>query len=119
MSDIADFLRARYQEQRQLAIAAKNDGEGKWDFFPEPAKPGDDPVEYRASINRALHIGAHQPDAVIADCDAKLAFIDHCEKVQAYAEGERRQEYVLAAGACAVGLEILAQVFAGQSGSQR
>lgn len=80
MSQIADFLRARYQEQRQLAIAAKNDGEGKWDFHPLPPPAiGDDPDVYRAAVNRALHIQAQQPDAVIADLDAKLALADELD----------------------------------------
>ncbi|WP_406227353.1 DUF6221 family protein [Streptomyces anthocyanicus] len=82
MSEIADFLRARYAEQRALALAAS----------PGPWQPNDEHDEViavdgitvaegfalsgqqlRATVD---HIAAHDPAAVLADLDAKLAIVD-------------------------------------------
>lgn len=103
MSDIADFLRARYTETRE-------DIQRGYLHAPEIA-------DYTGWDKRTA---AGLPPAVsallIADLEAKLGIVDHYEKVQAYAEVEQRQEYVLAAGACAAALKILAQPFAGHPG---
>lgn len=120
MSEIADFLRARYTEARTRAngrvrmIPSVFDGhcvEILHEFEGERLLVDGHPFP----TDRYMQIAtepAPDPDA-IADCDAKLAIVDHYEKVQAYAEVEQRQEYVLAAGACAVALKHLAQRFAG------
>lgn len=100
MSEIADFLRARIAERRALAEAASPDG-----FAFSGRQP-------RATVD---HIAANGPEYVIADCDAKLALVDHYASVQGHAEAEQRMEYVLAAGACGVALKYLAQPFAGHA----
>lgn len=123
MSQIAVFLRARIAERRALAEAAaalQGDPENGWGII-DSSSYGQ--AEKRRWISphigmlheaeSAEHIIANNPAVVIADLDAKLALIDHYEKVQAYAEVEQRQEYVLAAGACAVALKHLAQPFVG------
>ena len=89
MSEVADFLRARYAEQWELAEAAADDSEKDW-------SPGDE--NFGSSVNEASsgapvvigpwdyldwdvrrHIAAHDPANVIADLDAKLALIDELE----------------------------------------
>lgn len=86
MSDIADFLRARYAEQRALVEAAAEDAGKEW-------SPGDEHLS--SSVNDGVtgaavvigpweyldwdvrrHIAAHDPAAVLADLDAKLAIVD-------------------------------------------
>lgn len=85
MSDIADFLRARYAEQRALALAASP---GPWQANDEHdeviAVDGITVVEGFALSGRQLratvdHIAVHNPAAVIADLDAKLAIVDEAD----------------------------------------
>lgn len=115
MSEIADFLRARYAERRLLALAASP---GLW----HPNEEHDEVVaddgitvaegfalsgqQLRATVD---HIATHDPIAVIADLDAKLALVDLCTTFLHHDEG--------GTDPCAEGaLRILAQPFAGQSG---
>lgn len=81
MSEIADFLRARYAERRALAIAASP---GPWHANAEQdevvAEDGITVTEGFALSGRQLratvdHIAANDPTAVIADLDAKLALL--------------------------------------------
>ncbi|MFF2383745.1 DUF6221 family protein [Streptomyces sp. NPDC058108] len=85
MSEIADFLRARIAERRAVAEAASP---GPW----HPNAEHDEVVavdgitvadgfalsgrQLRATVE---HIAAHDPAAVIADLDAKLALIDEID----------------------------------------
>lgn len=76
MSDIADFLRARYAEQRATALAASpgpwhSDGGSVY-----ATHPTDEVVNYTESAD---HIAAHNPAAVLADLDAKLAVVDEVD----------------------------------------
>jgi hypothetical protein len=77
MSDIADFLRARYAERRALAVAASP---GPWHANAEHdevlAVDGITVAEGFALSGRQVratvdHIVANDPADVIADCDAK------------------------------------------------
>ncbi|MEU5772700.1 DUF6221 family protein [Streptomyces venezuelae] len=86
MSEIADFLRARYAERRALAVAAAEDSGMTW-------SPGDEclsssvhetdsgapvvigPWDY-LDWDVRRHIAINDPAAVIADCDAKLSLVD-------------------------------------------
>ncbi|MFJ9671349.1 DUF6221 family protein [Streptomyces sp. NPDC101221] len=137
MSDIADFLRARYAEQRALALAASP---GPWQANDEHdeviANDGITVAEGFALSGRQLratvdHITAHNPAAVIADLDAKLALVDmhppeeideysrrpwdtftvQCasESWKVYSDAENRVEYP-----CRT-LRLLAQPFAGHA----
>lgn len=82
MSELADFLRARYAERRALAEAASP---GPWHADEEVdevvAVDGITVADGFALSGRQLratvqHIAANDPNDVIADCDAKLALID-------------------------------------------
>jgi hypothetical protein len=85
VSEIADFLRARIAERRALALAASP---GPWHVNEEAdevlAVDGITVADGFALSGRQLrataqHIAMHDPTAVIADCDAKLALIDELE----------------------------------------
>jgi hypothetical protein len=85
VSEIADFLRARYAERRALAEAASP---GPWHANAEAdevvAVDGITVADGFALSGRQLratvqHIAANDPADVIADCDAKLALIDEME----------------------------------------
>lgn len=82
MSEIADFLRARYQERRALAEAASP---GPWhadaDGYEVLAVDGVTVADGFALSDRQLratvdHIAANDPADVLADCDAKLELVD-------------------------------------------
>ncbi|MFD7705679.1 DUF6221 family protein [Streptomyces sp. NPDC059786] len=82
MSEIADFLRARYTERRAIAEAASP---GPWRPNAEHdeviAVDGITVAEGFALSGRQLratvdHIAANDPADVIADCDSKLAIVD-------------------------------------------
>ncbi|WP_406122958.1 DUF6221 family protein [Streptomyces canus] len=128
MSEIADFLRARYAERRALAEAASP---GPWRANAENdevvADDGITVAEGFALSGRQLratvdHIVANDPTDVIADLDAKLAIVDLHAPVELAGLGELMD-------ACAVcevtgkypefpcqTLRILAQPFAGHPG---
>lgn len=82
MSEIADFLRARYAERRAIAEAASP---GPWHANDEAdevvAVDGLTVAEGFALSGRQLratvdHIAANDPTDVIADLDARLALVD-------------------------------------------
>lgn len=82
MSEIADFLRARLLERRELALGASP---GPW----HPSAEHDEVVaddgitvaegfalsgqQLRATVD---HIAAHDPIAVVEDLDTKIALVD-------------------------------------------
>ena len=86
MSEIADFLRARYAERRAIAEAAANlqcDPENGWgitdtsNYAPTEKRRWISPhIGMLHEVESAEHIVANNPAVVIADCDAKLAIID-------------------------------------------
>lgn len=87
MSDIADFLRARYAERRELALSASP---GPWRPNAEHdeilAVDGITVAEGFALSGRQLratvdHIAANDPAGIIADLDAKLAILDEHQDV--------------------------------------
>ncbi|MET8694711.1 DUF6221 family protein [Streptomyces bauhiniae] len=133
MSEIADFLRARYAEQRVIAeAAAEHAGTRDWRYRPGSdhvaavqSFPNDVPArrelwtplvtEAGSYIGDTIddeignHIAAHDPAAVIADLDAKLAIVDLCAT---FLHDDDR-----GIDPCAEGtLCLLAQPFAGHSG---
>jgi hypothetical protein len=134
MSDIADFLRARYTERRAIAEAASP---GPWHPNAEHdevvAADGITVAEGFALSGRQLratvdHIAANDPAAVIADCDAKLALVDLHVPVVLHAGGGARyfdtttvcrsceppRQFPELAYPCPT-IRILAQQFAGHS----
>ena len=119
MSEIADFLRARVAERRALAEAASP---GPWHVNAEAdevlAADGITVADGFALSGRQLratteHIAANNPEAVIADCDAKLALVDHMVRMLAAAEGDTEVDHYGALGAAEQTLCLLAQPFAG------
>ncbi|CAM5264390.1 DUF6221 family protein [Streptomyces badius] len=73
MTDLADFLRARFAERRAIALAAQP---GPWhsDGGTVYVKhPTDQVVDYSESAD---HIATNDPADVLADLDAKLALLD-------------------------------------------
>ncbi|MEV0556246.1 DUF6221 family protein [Streptomyces sp. NPDC050597] len=97
MSEIADFLRARYAERRAIAEAASP---GPW----HPNEEADEVLavdgitvadgfalsgqQLRATVQ---HIAANNPVDVIADCDTKLALVDEHGPGGHYWPGSPRQ----------------------------
>ncbi|WP_109030134.1 DUF6221 family protein [Streptomyces rubrogriseus] len=117
MSDIADFLRARYAEQRALALAASP---GPWQANDEHdeviAVDGITVAEGFALSGRQLratvdHIAAHNPTAVIADLDAKLAIVDLMDRTLVAAEGDTEVDHYAGLSAAEETLCRLAQPF--------
>lgn len=131
MSEIADFLRARYAERRAIAEAAaalQDDPENGWGIADSS---GYAQTEKRRWISphigmiheaeAAEHVVANNPTAIIADLDAKLAIVDLHAPVELVGVGDLMD-------ACAVcevtgmypeypckTLRILAQPFAGHA----
>lgn len=121
MSDIADFLRARYAEQRALALAASP---GPWQANDEhdevTAVDGITVAEGFALSGQQLratvdHIAAHNPAAVLADLDAKLSIVDLMDRTLAAAEGDSEVDHYGGLGAAEETLCRLAQPFAGHA----
>jgi hypothetical protein len=119
MSDIADFLRARYAERRALAEAASP---GPWHANAEHdevlAADGITVADGFALSGRQLratvdHIAANDPEAVIADCDTKLAIVKHMDETVKFAEGDTEVDHYGALDAADQTLRHLAQPFAG------
>ncbi|MFG3585108.1 DUF6221 family protein [Streptomyces sp. NPDC047990] len=130
MSEIAGFLRARYAEQRALAEAATP---GPWEGVIDRHQRGvvdasvwSDKLGYYiaeqiSSGDRheadARHIAAHDPAAVIADLDAKLALVDLLKYQLGWNASHDRNitEHEIRAmqQAAREALRILAQPFAG------
>jgi hypothetical protein len=132
VSEIADFLRARYAERRALAIAASP---GPWHANAEHdevvAEDGITVADGFALSGRQLratvdHIAANDPTDVIADLDAKLAIIElHTPVVLRGGSGARYFEAVTVCRSCETPrqfpeqaypcptIRLLAQPFAG------
>lgn len=119
MSEIADFLRARIAERRALAEAASP---GPWHANKEHdevvAADGITVADGFALSGRQLratvdHIAANDPEAVIADCDAKLALVELAAKTRAWTDGSAGATAGYAAAVAADMLRHLAQPFAG------
>jgi hypothetical protein len=90
VTDIADFLRARYAERRAIAEAASP---GPWHVNAEAdevlAEDGITVCDGFALSGRQLratteHIAAHDPEDVLADLDAKLAIVTAYETAAAF-----------------------------------
>ncbi|WP_329167349.1 DUF6221 family protein (plasmid) [Streptomyces sp. NBC_01717] len=69
-----------------------------------------------SSTADALHIVRHDPASVLAVVEAKRAAISHHKKLRPFAELERREEYILAEGAGAVVIKMLALPYADHPG---
>lgn len=112
MTDIVDFLRARYAERRALAEAASP---GPWHVSTEHdevlAVDGITVAEGFALSGRQLratteHIAANDPEDVLADVDAKLAIVDELDAA------DPNGGYITATFTAQDALRLLAQPFA-------
>lgn len=90
MSEIAEFLRARYAERQALAEAARDGDKGCWTQEDPGRYPGrivderGETVVYDEGApteEQGTHIAANDPAFVIADCDTKLALVDEHPEV--------------------------------------
>jgi hypothetical protein len=92
VSEIADFLRARYAEDAQAVRANWNrDGITSQQYH-------DTPID---------------PTRLLADLEAKLALVDHMVGMLTAAEGDTEVDHYGALGAAEQTLCLLAQPFAG------
>jgi hypothetical protein len=122
MSEIADFLRARYAERRAIA---KGPPDSAWRVTPEADRivglgsgkvvarvHGEDlgGLHGHATLN---HIAINDPEAAIADLDAKLAIVKHMDEMLKFAEGDTEVDHYGALDAADQTLRLLAQPFAG------
>lgn len=131
MSEIADFLRARYAERRALtenAIQAAGSGDWRYDSnndhvswveFSEYASPVNRWTWWPLVTEAQSHVGdtiddglgafiaAVDPNDVIADLDAKLAIVDELDAA------DPNGGYITATFTAHDALKILAQPFAG------
>ncbi|MGW7087543.1 DUF6221 family protein [Streptomyces sp. NPDC054871] len=127
MSQIADFLRARYAERRTLAEAA---AKGAWCAEPyaygSPEEGWSNPAHWEIKAGNvdvvahqphegggiyeqadARHIEANQPVDVIADLDAKLALVDELDAADPHGG------YITGTFTAYDALKLLARPFAG------
>ncbi|HTE56977.1 MAG TPA: DUF6221 family protein [Kofleriaceae bacterium] len=120
MTDLADFLRARYAERRALAEAAPP---WPWKLNPDDpdqvlAADGVLVAEVFALSGRQLRatvafVETNDPADVLADCDAKLAIINLADETLRYAEGDSEVDHYGALDMAERALCLLAQPFAG------
>lgn len=125
MTDLADFLRARYAERRAIAEAATP---GPWEGVVDRHQRGEvdasvwaDSISYYVTEKitsggrheaDAHHIAANDPAAVLADIDAKLAIIDLLAPIVAD-ESYQGPDHYGGVDACEKALSLLARPFAG------
>ncbi|MFF0736875.1 DUF6221 family protein [Streptomyces chartreusis] len=132
MSEIADFLRARYAERRALAEAAAEDSTANWSAGDEHLGSSVNETASGATVvvgpwdhldwDVRRHIAANDPAGIIANLDVNLAVVDlhdsagshRCPTYDQYPGTER---YVdpdprIRVQPCST-LRVLAQPFAG------
>jgi hypothetical protein len=95
MSEVAEFLRTRYEEAREKAK-----------FIHEV---GCDEVRHQGLSD----CDCGQPQAILADCDAKLALVDLADETPRCAEGDSEVDHYGALDLADRTLYLLAQQFAG------
>ncbi|MFI5635758.1 DUF6221 family protein [Streptomyces sp. NPDC051664] len=124
MDDLVQFLRDRLDEDEKMAGAA---AEGPWSvdhgdygvlvYGADQSAVvcggcwGGEASVFESTAD-ALHIVRHDPARVLAVVEAKRAAISHYKKLRRFAEKERCEEYVLAEGAGAVVIKMLALPYA-------
>jgi hypothetical protein len=126
VSELADFLRARYAERRALAEAATpgprkgvvdRHQRGEVDASVWADSIGYYITEKISSGERheadARHIAANDPAFVLADFEAKIALIDLAEQTLVYAEGNSEVDHYGALDLAERTLCLLARPFAG------
>ncbi len=116
MDDLITFLRARTEDDRQVAMVASlapwessgNDG------LVWSARIGD-PVSGSTELADAKHISLHDPARVLAEVEAKRGIIDNAEAArdQFHHDGGRDPELELAAATWELALRVLGAAYAG------
>ncbi|MFF8299560.1 DUF6221 family protein [Streptomyces globisporus] len=125
MTELADFLRARYAERRAIAEAASP--------WPWKVNPEDDEevlacddilvadvfaLSGNQTRNTATFIATNDPADVLADLAAKLAIVDLMERTLRFAEEDSEIDHYGALGNADETLSLLARPFAGHADYQ-
>lgn len=125
MSEIADFLRARYKQEAHVArLVAEKTGSATWKpdwrrlshlhFDARVITESGEPVfDGYGEVSTTEFVVGHAPQRVLADLDAKLALVDHMAGMLAAAEGDTEVDHYGALDAAERTLRLLAQPFAG------
>lgn len=107
MDDLVEWLRAQLDEDERSARACAGDGE--WDAADIAIYGADLAPEVRA------HMAQHDPARVLREIDAKRQALDHYERIRQHTKrGE--EPYVLAEGAVAKQVQIMALPYADRDG---
>jgi hypothetical protein len=127
VSEIADFLRARYEEAKQRE-------QGKLRRIPSAFDGHNVEIACTLGGEQTLLVDGHPypietyrkvatepaPDpGVIADLDAKLAIVKHMKEMLEFAEGDTEIDHYGALDAAELTLRLLAQPFAGHPDHKR
>lgn len=119
MSEIADFLRARYRQEAHVArLIAEKTGSAKWKadwrrltyhhFDARVITPSGDPVfDGYGNVGSAEFVVEHDPSRVLADLDAKHALVDQLDAADPHGG------YITGTFTAYDALKLLAQPFAG------
>jgi hypothetical protein len=125
MSDIADFLRARYKQEAHVAqLIADTTGSAHWKadwrqlsynhFDARVIASPESPVfDGYGNVGTAEFVSGYSPARVLADLDAKLAIVDLMDGMLKSAEGDSEVDHYGALSAAEETLCRLAQPFAG------
>ncbi|MFH9574208.1 DUF6221 family protein [Streptomyces sp. NPDC017454] len=125
MSEIADFLRARYRQEVHVArLIAKTTGSERWKadwrqlsyshFDAQVATEYGEPVfDGFGNVGTAEFVSGYSPARVLADLEAKLAIVDLMDRTLDAAEGDTEVDHYGGLGAAEETLRLLAQPFAG------
>jgi hypothetical protein len=125
VSEIADFLRARYRQEAHVArLIAETTGSDQWKadwrqlsynhFDARVITVADEPVfDGYGSVGTAEFVSGYSPARVLADLDAKLAIVDLMDRMLAAAEGDTEVDHYGGLDAAEETLRRLAQPFVG------
>jgi hypothetical protein len=79
VTDIVEFLRARYTADEAIARAAGNGNDLSWAGWQLGGQLEEAGWEHPETVNREAHVLRHDPASVLADIDAKLRLLEQFE----------------------------------------
>lgn len=101
MTDIVEFLRARYAEDASVARAAGDGDDLSWAGWQLGGQLEEAGWDYPEAGNREAHVLRHDPAAVLADIDAKLLLVnEHSPRTVNVADFEQFQPGVVICSTC-------------------
>lgn len=101
MTDIVEFLRARYAEDEVIARAAGNGDDLSWAGWQLGGQLEEAGWEHPETVNREAHVLRHDPANVLADIDAKRRIVDeHLPRTVNIADYEQFQPGVVICSTC-------------------